>query len=338
MQLRHAIIALSVFASVAPLVPGQATHILKITPQNVVIGYYDAKSPPAIKVASGDIVEIHTLGVGTPERLTKAGLDPKELQPELKTVVEASSTPPRGHFLTGPVYVAGAEPGDTLEVRILDIRMDLPYAYNGMGNNGALVKEFPNGGSKIVRLDLKRKIGLVAPGVEVPLQPFFGSMGVAPPESMGRVSSTPPSIHAGNMDNRSLIAGTTVFIPVHAKGALFQVGDGHAAQGDGEADQTGLETSLTGTFRFIVRKDLKLKLPRAETPTHYVTMGFDPDLNEAMHIAAAETLDFLVNEKKLSREDAYMLMSTGVDFHVTQVVDVNKGVHAMIPKTIFKAK
>lgn len=317
---------------------GQTRHTLKVTPKTVVVGYYDASTPPALKVNSGDIVEIQTLGVGTPDRLVKAGLDPKEIQPELKAYVDAAATPPRGHFLTGPVYVEGAEPGDVLEVRILNVKMDLPYAMNGMGNNGALVKEFPSGGSKIIRLDRKRKVGLVAPGVEVPLHPFFGSMGVAPPESMGRVSSTPPGIYAGNMDNHNLIAGTTLYMPVHAKGALFQVGDGHAAQADGEADQTGLETSLTGTFRFTVRKDMKLKLPRAETPTHYICMGFDKDLNEAMHIAAVETLDFLTTAKKMDRNEAYMLMSVGIDFHVTQVVDVSKGIHAMIPKSLFKSK
>lgn len=315
---------------------GQTKHTLKITPGNVVVGYYDATTPPALTIKSGDTVEIHALGVGTPDRLIKAGLDPKELQSELTSVVEASETPPRGHFLTGPVFVETAEPGDVLEVKILAIRMDLPYAYNGMGSSGALVKEFPNGGSKIIRLDLKRKVGLVAPGVEVPLQPFFGSMGIAPPLSQRRVSSRAPSIFAGNMDNRYLVAGTTLFIPIHAAGALFQVGDGHAAQGDGEADQTGLETSLTGTFKFTVRKDLKLKLPRAETPTHYITMGFDEDLDNAMHIASVETLDFLTTVKKLTPDDAYMLMSVGINFHVTQVVDGNKGVHAMIPKAIFK--
>ena len=315
---------------------GQTKHTLKATPPHVVIGYYDATTPPALRIKSGDIVEIQTLGVGTPDRLIKSGLDPKEIQPELKGVVEASATPPRGHFLTGPVFVESAEPGDVLEVRILNIVMDLPYAYNGMGNSGALVKEFPKGGSKIVRLDRQRKAGLVAAGVEVPLQPFFGSMGIAPPLSAGRVSSRAPGIFAGNMDNRYLVAGTTLYIPIHAAGALFQVGDGHAAQGDGEADQTGLETSLTGTFRFTVRKDLKLKLPRGETPTHYIAMGFDEDLDEAMHIAAVEALDFLTTDKKLAADDAYMLMSVGVNFHVTQVVDGNKGVHAMIPKSIFK--
>ena len=321
-----------------PLICSAASkkHVLKATPQSVVIGYYDAKTPPALRVASGDVVEIQALGVATPERYIKAGLDPKELQPELTAVVDAATTPPRGHFLTGPVFIETAEPGDVLQVDILAVRMDLPYSYNGMGQNGALAKEFPKGGSKVIRLDRKRNVGLVAEGVEVPLRPFFGSMGVAPPESMGRVSSTRPSIFAGNMDNRELIPGTTLYIPVHAAGALFQVGDGHAAQGDGEADQTGLETSLTGTFRFTVRKDMKLKLPRAETPTHFITMAFDESLDTSMKLAAAETLEFLVTEKHMDRSDAYMFMSVGVNFHVTQVVDGNQGVHALIPKAVFK--
>jgi len=179
-------------------------------------------------------------------------------------------------------------------------------------------------------------VGIFAPGIELPLRPFFGSMGVAPPENAGKVNSAPPGIHAGNLDNKELVAGTTLFIPVHARGALFQVGDGHAGMGNGEVDITAMETSLTGVFQFILHKDMHLKWPRAETPTHWITMGLDPDLTEATRIAVHETLDFLVNEKKLSREDAYMLASVAVDFEITQLVDGTKGVHGMIPKSIFK--
>jgi acetamidase/formamidase len=177
-----------------------------------------------------------------------------------------------------------------------------------------------------------------AEGIEVPLRPFFGSMGVAPPESSGRVSSAPPGIHAGNLDNKELVAGTTLFIPVHVRGALFQVGDGHAGQGNGEVDITALETSLTGTLEFVVRKDLHLRWPRAETPTHLIAMGIDKDLTEATKIAVREAVDLLVTEKKLSRDDAYMLSSVAVDFNITQLVDGTKGVHAMIPKSIFTKK
>ena len=163
-------------------------------------------------------------------------------------------------------------------------------------------------------------------------------MGVAPPDSAGRISSGPPGIHAGNLDNKELVAGTTLFIPVHAKGALFSVGDGHAGQGNGEVDITALETSLTGKLQFVARKDMHLRWPRAETPTHFIAMGLDKDLTEATKIAVREAIDFLATEKHLSRDDAYMLASVAVDFNITQLVDGTKGVHAMIPKSIFKTK
>src|SRR5262249_34316181 len=199
-------------------------------------------------------------------------------------------------------------------------------------------EDFPRSRTKIIPLDTKRMVGRFADDVEVPLRPFFGSMGVAPPPELGRVSSVPPGVHAGNLDNKELVAGTTLYIPVHAKGALFAVGDGHAAQGDGEVCVTGLETSLAGTLEFVVRKDIKLKWPRAETPTHHIVMGLDKDLTEAMRLATREGIDFLVTEKKLSREDAYMLSSVAVDFRGAQAVDGPKGDHVMIPKSILKAK
>ena len=315
--------------------PAQTRHVLEATPQNVVIGHYDAATPPALRIKSGDTVEIHTLGVGTPRALMAAGLPESQVEPALLAVVKANPTG-RGHFLTGPVFVEGAEPNDVLEVQILGIRLAVDYAYNGMGSNGTLFDQFPKGGQKIIQLDSKRMVANFAPGVEVPLRPFFGSMGVAPAPAAGSISSTPPGTHAGNLDNKELIAGTKLFIPVHATGALFQVGDGHAAQGDGEVDQTGLETSLVGEFRFVVRKDLKLEWPRAETPTHYIAMGIDPDLNKAVKLAVEEAVSFLMAERKLSRADAYMLASVAVNLHITQLVDSNKGVHAMIPKDIFK--
>jgi acetamidase/formamidase len=225
-----------------------------------------------------------------------------------------------------------------LEVRIREIRMDVPFAYNAFRKgSGFLPDEFEGAKTKIIPLDRARKVGTFAPGIELPLKPFFGSMGIAPPENAGKVNSAPPGIHAGNLDNKELVAGTTLFIPVHAHGALFEVGDGHAGMGNGEVDITAMETSLTGVFQFILHKDMHLKWPRAETPTHWITMGLDPDLTEATKIAVHETLDFLVNEKKLTREDAYMLASVAVDFEITQLVDGTKGVHGMIPKSIFKA-
>jgi len=161
-------------------------------------------------------------------------------------------------------------------------------------------------------------------------------MGVAPPETSGRISSAPPWIHAGNLDNKEFVAGTTLFIPVHTPGALFQVGDGHAGQGNGEVDITALETSLTGTFQLVVRKDLHLRWPRGETPTHYITMGLHEDLLEATKLAVEEMIDLLVTEKHLTRDNAYMLTSVAADLSITQLVDGNKGVHAMIAKSIFR--
>jgi acetamidase/formamidase len=250
---------------------------------------------------------------------------------------EVTDKGPGGHILTGPIYVEGAEPGDTLEVRIRSIQLAIPYAYNAFRPGaGFLPDEFPYARTKIVPLDRERMIARFAAGNEIPLRPFFGSMGVAPPENLGRISSAPPWFHAGNIDNKEFVAGTTLFIPVQARGALFQVGDGHAGQGNGEVDITALETSLTGVFQFVVRKDLHLRWPRGETPTHYITMGMHEDLREAARLAVEETIDFLVTEKHMTREDAYMLSSVAADLSITQLVDGNKGVHAMIAKSIFR--
>jgi acetamidase/formamidase len=173
------------------------------------------------------------------------------------------------------------------------------------------------------------------PGITLPLHPFFGSMGVAPPPAMGKWDSTPPTIMGGNMDNKELVAGATLFLPVHAKGALFEVGDGHAGQGNGESDVTALETSLTGTFQFVLHKGEKAPYPRAETPTHYIAMGFDDDLAVATVKAVRNMVDFLVAAKGMSRDDAYMLVSVAGDVDITELVDRNKGVHVMMPKAIF---
>ena len=179
-------------------------------------------------------------------------------------------------------------------------------------------------------------IGVFKPGIEIPLKPFFGSMGVAPPPAAGRVSSNPPGIHAGNLDNKELVAGTTLWIPVHVPGALFEIGDGHAAQGDGEVDQTAIETSLRGRVQLTVRKGMTLKWPRAETPTHFISMGTDVDLTAATKIAIQEMIDFLVEVKHLDKHTAYQLTSLAGDVAITQLVDGTMGVHVKMPKAIFK--
>ncbi len=316
------------------------THELKAGPKTVAWGHYDAKTPPVLRIKSGDTVEFQTLITSSPTRLEGAGVAPDQVEQSLRDIhKEVTNKGPGGHILNGPIFVAGAEPGDVLEVRIRSIKLAIPYAYNAFGRtSGAIPEDFPYSKMKIIPLDREQMIARFAEGIEVPLRPFFGSMGVAPPEASGRVSSAPPGIHAGNLDNKELVAGTTLFIPVHIVGALFEVGDGHAGQGDGEVDITALETSLIGSLEFVVRKDIHLKWPRAETPTHFIAMGIDKDLAEAMKIAVRESVDLLVTEKKLSRDDAYMLSSIAVDFHITQVVDGTKGVHAMIPKSIFTKK
>jgi acetamidase/formamidase len=246
---------------------------------------------------------------------------------------------PGGHILTGPIYVEGAQPGDVLEIRILSIRLAVPYAYNRFRPGfGFLPDDFPYTKTKIIPLDEKRGVARFGAGIEIPLATFFGSIGVAPPEVTGRISSAPPWMHGGNMDNKELVAGTILFLPVHAPGALLLVGDGHAGQGNGEVDITAMETSLIGTFQLTVRKNMHLRWPRADTPSHFITMGFNEDLNEATKMAVREMIDFLVSEKHLTRDDAYMLSSVAADLSITQLVDGNKGVHASIAKAIFHDK
>src|SRR6185437_2952871 len=239
---------------------------------------------------------------------------------------------------TGPIFVRGAMPGDVLEVRILQIDLATDYGYNRQRPyTGALPDDFTAFWQRIIPIDRKTRTAAVAPGVVIPLDhPFFGTMGVAPPDVMGRISSGPPGVHAGNMDNKELGASSTLYLPVHVPGALFSAGDGHGAQGDGEVDLSAIETNLRGRFQFVVRKDMKLTWPRAETPTHWIVMGLNEDLDEAMKIAVRETINFITQRfPKLSREEAYMIASVAVDYHVTQVVDGTKGVHGMIPKAIF---
>jgi acetamidase/formamidase len=329
--------ALSAQTQAPPAATSPQKHVLKATPRTVAWGYYDAAAPPVLHIHSGDTVEFETLITNSPTGLEKAGLPPDQVQQNLRDIYkEVTNKGPGGHILNGPVYVEEAEPGDTLEVRVQKIELAIPYAYNAFGpTRGFLPEDFPYRKMKIIPLDRERLVAKFASGIEIPLHPFFGSMGVAPPESYGKVDSAPPGVHAGNMDNKELVAGSALFLPVHARGALFEIGDGHAGQGNGEVDITALETSLIGTVQFVVHKGTKQKYPRAETPTHYISMGFHPELYEATRIAVREMIDFLVAEKHLSRDDAYMLTSVAGDVDITELVDGNKGVHVMMPKSIF---
>lgn len=306
---------------------------LPATPSTVVWGYYSAQAKPVLTVKSGDTVRMQTLSTCSPERMQAAGVPVPQYDRDIHAKV--TDRGPGGHILTGPVAIEEAEPGDVLEVQIQKIDIDVPFACNSFGpGRGFLPNDFPYARTKVIPLDLTRMIGKFGPGIEIPLHPFFGSMGVAPPGG-ARVSSGPPWMHAGNMDNKELVAGTTLFIPVHAKGALFEAGDGHAGQGNGEVDITAMETWLTGTFKFVVHKDRHLRWPRAETPTSYISMGFDEDLKTATEMAVRNMIDFLTEEKHLSRDDAYALVSVAVDVDITQLVDGKVGVHAICPKNIF---
>jgi acetamidase/formamidase len=248
---------------------------------------------------------------------------------------------PGPHILTGPIFINGAMPGDVLELRIQQIDLAIDYGNNGQRPyTGALPDEFPGFFRRIIPIDRQAKTATLAPGVVVPVnRPFFGVMGVAPLPAMGRISSMPPGVHTGNLDNKDLIAGTSLYLPVYARGALFSVGDAHAAQGQGEVDLSAIETGLRGKFQFIVRKDMKITWPRAESATHWIVMGLNPNLEEAMKMAVRETINFLTERfPKLSRQEAYMIASIAVDYHVTQVVDGTKGIHGMIPKAIFTSQ
>jgi acetamidase/formamidase len=317
----------------------QSPVFLPATPATVEWGYYWSKAKPVLTVHSGDTVRMQTLSTcGPNDRLEEEGVKAADIpaynQPIFDQVKDKG---PGGHILTGPVAIANAEPGDVLEVDILKIDIDAPFACNGFGvGRGFLPDDFPYGKTKIIPLDREKMIGHFAPGIDIPLHPFFGSMGDAPPPSAGRYNSASPWMHGGNMDNKELVAGTTLFLPVHVAGALFEAGDGHAGQGNGEVDITAMETFLTGTFRFVLHKDQHLLWPRAETPAYYISMGFSPDLKTATEMAVRNMIDFLVTEKHLSRDDAYMLTSVAADVDITQLVDGNVGVHVMCPKGIFR--
>jgi acetamidase/formamidase len=316
----------------------QRVHTLMPSPSTVAFGYYDAAAAPVLRVQSGDEVVVGTLITSSPTRLEQVGVQPADVQASLRAIYDSvKNRGPGGHILTGPIYVEGADSGDVLEVRIESIDLAIPYAYNGFGpRRGFLPEDYNYAKTKIIPLDKDKQVAHFAPNIDVPLHPFFGSIGVAPPAAMGRISSAPPGIHAGNLDNKELVAGTTLYLPVWAKGALFEVGDGHAGQGNGEVDITAMETSLTGRFKLIVRKDLHLTMPRAETPTHWIAMGIDSNLVAATKQAVRQAIDFLVTAKGLSRDDAYMLTSIACDVDITELVDGTLGVHVMIPKQIFK--
>jgi acetamidase/formamidase len=308
-------------------------HILKASVKNTCVGYFDNQRAPALSIGSGNTVWIETLnhfadGVGQ-HTSTK---DIIQLRKQTKQYGP--------HTVTGPIFVEGAMPGDSLAVSIGRIHPRRHgYNFNLPGKEfptaGALPDEFPEGQIRHFELDPEGKKISFAPGIQIPLRPFAGIVAVSPP-GRERITTVVPGAFGGNMDLKELTEGSVLFLPVFVEGALLWVGDGHAAQGNGEVNVTAVECAFErAELTVSMHKGVLLRLPRAETPSHWITMGFHPNLDEAFRIALREMLAFLCLHRGMSRPDAYSLCSVAVDFHITQVVNGNKGVHGMLPKAIF---
>jgi acetamidase/formamidase len=310
---------------------------LKPSPSTVHRGFFDASLRPVLTIDSGDIVRLWTAG-GNPRYYENLGVPKEKIPPELYAAYADVTDAGRiDHNLDGPIAVRGAEPGDMVEIRIRAIDLWLPIGAMGFRpNGGSLPEDFPYARAHVFFFDPAKKVIEFAPGVSVPAKPFWGIIAVAPPRSMGRVPSPPPNFFGGNMDNHDLQPGTSLFLPVQAPGALISIGDGHAVQGDGEVTGSAVETSLKGEIQVVLHKGMHINQPRAETPTHYMTMGLHQDLNEAAKIATREMVNFIVETKGLPRDDVYMLLSAAMDLHVTQIVDGTKGIHALLPKSVFQ--
>ena len=305
------------------------SHHLRASAEHCAWGFFDAGRAPVLTVPRGARVTIDTVS-GGPEVMPETGYVPPELHE-----IHAQGTPALpGHILTGPVAVEGARPGHALEVAIEEVRLRQDWGYNLIRPlAGTLPYEFEERRLLHIPLDAETMKARLPWGLELPLRPFFGVMGVAPPAHWGRISSIEPRAHGGNIDNKELVAGTTLYLPVFVEGALFSCGDGHGAQGDGEVCVTAIETALQGTFRLTVRDDLDLSYPQAETPTHLITMGMDPDLDRCAEMALGDMLQ-LLQRHGLSRMDAYTLCSLAGDLRITQTVNGCKGVHMMMDKAL----
>lgn len=304
-------------------------HMLKSSPETVHWGFFDADLTPALTISSGEEVTIQSISGDKPV-LPGEGYT---ILPEHQAVIDQVRPGLPGHILTGPVHVEGAKPGHVLQVDILDVKVRQDWGFNYSAPlKGALPDDFDEITLSIIAIDTERNVGRLPWGLELPLHPFFGVMGVAPPPVWGRVSTIQPRANGGNLDNKELVAGTTLYLPVFVEGALFSAGDGHGAQGDGEVCVTAIETALEGRFRLTVRDDMSLTLPRAETPDHFITMAFNEDLDEAGRDALRQMLDLITARTSRTRAEAYMLCSLAADLRVTQMVNGNKGIHVMLAK------
>jgi acetamidase/formamidase len=310
-------------------------HVLRASPETCHWGFFDSGLKPVLEVASGDTVTVDAVSGGPdvlpPEALQSDGRF--DILPDHLAIHRGLEPKLGAHILTGPIAVEGAEPGDVLAIEILAIDPRQNWGYTRIRPlSGTLPEDFPVRRIWHTAIDRQRGVATVPWGAEIDLAPFFGVMGVAPPPAYGAVTSIVPREFGGNMDLKELTAGTTLYLPVFTPGGLFSAGDGHGVQGDGEVCVTALETALTGTFRLTLHKDMTIDLPRAETPTHLITMGFDEDLDDAAKTALRQMITLIGERMGLGREDAYMFCSLAVDMRVTQLVDGNKGIHAMLPK------
>jgi acetamidase/formamidase len=321
--------------------PGGRTHTVESTAATVRLGAFDATQPDIIQIDPGDTVVYPNTWTHFQNRF-QPGVSIQQLA-QLRR-----DNPGRGpHSIVGPVGVRGAKPGDMLSFRFLKLTtLDWGANFNNPGDlkTGALPDEFPEGHIKVVDIDVSRKVAKFSPSISLPLGPFQGTFGLAAPEDrevVGRigpnvVSSVPPGPHAGNLDLRELQEGSILYIPVWRPGGRIFTGDSHALQGDGEVNLTALETGMREVrVQVHLHEQSGWQWPFAETETHWIALGVNRDLTEAFRIALRNTVDFLVRRAKLTRSEAYGLASMAVSFRITQVVDVNQGVHAMIPKAIF---
>ena len=313
-----------------------ALHYLAPTPTTVRFGMFDASYPPVMTVNSGDTVVLECVSGGT------ESMPPSEMglpiPPALQAIQAANLPRMGGHILTGPVAVHGAEPGDMLEVHVDKIEFGAEWGFCGFRPLlGTLPEDFPERYITHIPIDRAKRVCKLPWGTELPLAPFFGVMGVAPPPQYGTLSSKEPREHGGNLDNKELGEGSTLFLPVHVPGANFSAGDGHGVQGDGEVCINALEICLTGTFTLTLHKgggakNPLLRFPRGESATHFITMGMNEDLDVAMKQALREMIAFICSRTNLSREQAYTFCSLAVDFHVTQTVNGEKGIHGLLKK------
>jgi len=308
------------------------THRLSADPENIFWGYFDAATPPVLEVDSGDEVVLTCLPACVEADLPEGNKGVRE-DHLVALAAKAGDQGAGPHMITGPIYVRGAEPGDVLQVDILEATPIQDWGFTGiLPLLGALPDEFTDYETVHIGIDNDRGVCTLPWGKELPLDPFFGIMAVAPPPVWGRVGSPEPRAFGGNMDNTDLRPGSTLYLPVFNEGALFSAGDGHGRQGDGEVCIAAVETALEGRFRLTVRKDMKIDTPFAETPEMLISMGFDEDLDEAMRKAVRDMIGLVTERTGLTRNHAYMLLSLAGDLKITQVVDGEKGVHMVMRK------